>query len=194
MGRLEEIPGTNIIMTPKGEEIRLGHTWHEVDVLKKIIKTESHKNFIEIGVHEGGLSYLLMPYFRWHNYVGIEIDLGIVQPAVKARYTLLDHDLVGVNCFEKVVLDRIAQFPNKIIYCDGGNKVAELHAYKEVCRSGDLLLTHDYYDGVRVVTDVYDPHAEVRPEDVADIDADTSFQLYDQQLLSTTRIQGWRKL
>lgn len=194
MGRLEPVNGTNIIELHNGEEIRLGHTWNEVAVLKRILDVERPQCFVEIGVHEGGLSYLLLPYLFWQEYIGIEIDLGLVQNAVKARYALLGRELIGVDCFDPKLMESIGKLKNKLIYCDGGNKVKELHAYKDVCLPGDLLFTHDYYDGVRPVLEVDQPHGEVLPEDIADITADECFELYDQDTLKTTRIQGWRKL
>jgi len=194
MGRLEPIEGINIITLHTGEEIRLGHSWHEVDVLKEVIKRERPETFVEIGVHEGGLSYLLLPFMAWKHYIGIEINHGYIRPEVILRYSLLGRDIYSGDCLAEETIEKISQFSGKMIYCDGGNKVAELHAYKEICQSGDLLFTHDYYDGIRKVREVKQPQAEVTPADVADIDNDISFHLYDQTQLRTTRIQGWRKI
>ena len=60
MNRLEKIVGVEII-DANGDEIRLGHTFYEVEVLRDFILQENPDHFIEIGIHEGGLSYLLLP-------------------------------------------------------------------------------------------------------------------------------------
>jgi hypothetical protein len=68
MPRLQPVAGTEIV-----DDIRLGHTWNEYNVLKDFILNENPKWFIEVGVHEGGLSYLLLPELDL-GYIGIEID------------------------------------------------------------------------------------------------------------------------
>jgi hypothetical protein len=198
MGRLENVIGTNIIVTLSGDEIRLGHTWHEVDVIKSIIKSFTPPIwFIEIGVHEGGLSYLLLQEFRWLDYVGIELDCMLVRVDVVRQYDL--HPLANLHCldcFHPAILEWMATHDPKIIYCDGGNKAKELAWFKETCVPGDLIFTHDYYDGNRKVRDVPDDNIskEVLPMDIVHMDTDPTFVRYDEDILKETRIIGWRKL
>ena len=196
MGRLENVIGTNIIVTPSGDEIRLGHTWHEVDVLKQIMK-ENPSVFVEIGVHEGGLSYLLIPMSGMNIYYGVELSCGLIRPEVLNLYTHIFTHLHCIDCFDIEFREKLLLiFDRKIIYCDGGNKAKELAWFKETCYPGDLIFTHDYYDGNRKVRDVPDDNIskEVLPMDIVHMDTDPTFVRYDEDILKETRIIGWRKL
>ena len=196
MGRLENVIGTNIIVTPSGDEIRLGHTWHEVDVLKQIMK-ENPSVFVEIGVHEGGLSYLLIPVSGMNIYYGVELNCGLIRPDVLNLYTHIFTHLHCIDCFDLEFREKLLLiFDRKIIYCDGGNKSEELAWFKETCYPGDLIFTHDYYDSNRKVRDVPDENIskEVFPMDVVHMALDPTFVRYDEDVLKETRIIGWRKL
>lgn len=192
MGRLEEIPGVSII-----DDIRLGHTFYEVNVLKKIIKEYQPLNFFEIGVHEGGLSYLLIPQMPLDcHYTGIEINCGFVQPKVYEMYQNIAHSsLICLDCFNEAIFTFIQWSSHKIIYCDGGNKAKEILHFKEACNSGDIILCHDYYDGKRIVKDVPLDRlvAEVTVDDIQCYEQDQSFERMPEDLLKKTRMIGWKK-
>ena len=191
MSRLEPIVGTEII-----DDIRLGHSWFEYDTLKKFIQDENPFWFIEIGVHEGGLSYLLIPKL-WCDYIGIEKHCYLVQPAVLNIYK--EHsksaELICADCFDDKIFLKIQNLPLKIIYCDGGNKVAELQHFKSVCLPGDVIMAHDYHDEIRKVRDIPREYftPEVRPIDVEHLDNDKTFERLDEEIFKETRIIGWRK-
>ncbi len=190
--RLEPVAGTNILFVDN-DEIRLGHTWHEVDVIKRIIRKEDPEWFIEIGVHEGGLSKLLIPEYIDMHYLGIELDTSLTREIVKQTYRDFGHELLGLNCFDINLLSRVAKLPRKIIYCDGGNKSQELMAYKHCMQKGDLIFTHDFWDGIRKVHSVSEVHPEVYPLDILHMDT-SEFERYPEKVLRATRIVGWRKL
>jgi hypothetical protein len=190
MARLEPIVGTNIV-----DDIRLGQTYTEVGVVAGLIKAVKPEWFVEIGVHEGGLSYLLIPMFSGKlNYFGVEIDLRLVRPAVMEIYAQHRQTLLQEDCFNSALIARISSLPKKIIYCDGGNKVAELLTYKFACHPGDLILTHDYHDGVREVAEVPAEHVhpEVLPRDIQHMLVDDRFVPVDEEILKNTRIMAWR--
>lgn len=190
--RLEPVAGTNILILD-GDEIRLGHTWHEVDVLKEIIRKRDPEWFIEIGVHEGGLSKLLIPAYPDMHYLGIELHTNLTRETVKRTYSEFGHELLEMDCFDINLLSKVKKLQNKIIYCDGGNKVQELVAYKHTLQSGDLIFTHDFWDGVRTVHSVSEVHPEVYPMDILHMDAN-GFERYSERELAATRIVGWKKL
>jgi hypothetical protein len=196
MGRLDRVAGTNIIHLPKDEEIRLGHTWYELEQLDCIIKQEHPDWFVEIGLHEGGLAYLLIPEYPWMKYYGIELHGDLIQPSARLWLEKADNKLFIGDCFNTRLLSEVDHLPKKLIYCDGGNKVAELMAYKWACKSGDLLFCHDFHDGKRKVKEMYpnEVHREVAPEDVMHLDNDPTFERYNEGMLCETRIVGWRKL
>lgn len=193
MGRLTEVVGTNILRVGE-EEIRLGHTYYEVDTLMTLIRLFRPEWFVEVGVHEGGLSYLLLSEFPNLHYLGIEWDPGIVRPVVKALYQGRGQTLLYADCFDEAVLKKVRSLENKYIYCDGGHKAQELVAYKETCFLGDCIFVHDYWDGLRAVRDCPDEHisVEVKPEDVAHMNT-VDWWGFPERLLKETRILGWSK-
>ena len=195
MGRLEEIPGTNIIRTTT-DEIRLGHTWHEIDVLKGLIRLEKPKFFVEIGVHEGGLSYLLMPVVGDAKYYGVELYCNLIRPEVLNLYTHIHTKLFCMDCFDMSLWKHLVDKTPKIIYCDGGHKAQELLHFKSTCASGDIILTHDFYDGSRVVKDVpvQNISIEVTYNDIVPVEFDREhFERLDEDLFKETRIIGWKR-
>lgn len=193
MGRLEVIPGVEIIYTPD-DEIRLGHTWYEYEVLRDFLEKEQPDHFIEIGIHEGGLSYLLIPRASY-RYVGVEIDRNLIRLEVQRIYSdyFPEARLIIGDCFNINFFMNIQELPNKVIYCDGGNKAKELEYYKPACKTGDIIMSHDFYDGVRKVRDVPNASGEVLPEDVKIFEEDETFERLDEEIFKETRIIGWRK-
>lgn len=189
MSRLQPVMGTEIV-----DDIRLGHTWDEYYVLENFVKKQKPLWFIEVGVHEGGLSYLLIPALKGINYLGIEIDCGIVRPAVKDIYTHhYNAELLCANCFSSHVALTVQTKQNKIIYCDGGHKVKEIHHFSRMCRPGDILMAHDFWDGNRVIKGVDEVRPEVLPMDIINVDASGEFTRLDENIFKNTRIIGWIK-
>lgn len=200
---MEEIIGTEIIHP---QEIRLGHTWHEAKVIRDYIwniTANDPWSFFEVGVHEGGLAYWLLPQFlSWQmpdgtlHYVGIEINCGIVRTEVLSLFNP-EHDaeLICQDCL--VDIHRILSHNkpgNRIIYCDNGHKAEELVAYAPHCQSGDILMAHDFWDGIRQVRGVPEPHPEVLPADIEFLENDPTFERLPEELFKETRIIGFRKL
>jgi len=189
MSRLQPISGTEIV-----DDIRLGHTWDEYNALLGFIKNQHHQWFVEVGVHEGGLSYLLLPELSGEkDYLGIELDCGLVRPEVKSRYKEYPSELLCANCFSTDVSIRVSSMSSKIIYCDGGNKAKELAHFKHFCKKGDIIMSHDFHDGKREIKGVPDVHPEVTPEDVRHLDLSHDFVRVGDNEFKKTRIIGWRK-
>ena len=191
MSRLEPVVGTEII-----NDIRLGHTWHEYFVLRDFILNACTDEFVEVGIHEGGLAYLLLPLLEDIEYIGIEINCGIIRPRVKLRFASYPNaEIICADCFSSSVALAINKPGYKIIYCDGGNKVKELKHFKHLCRPGDIIMAHDFHDGIREVEGIpkRDIHPEVLPEDVVHLDEDETFVRLPENIFETTRIIGWQK-
>jgi len=194
MSRLPPVIGTEIV-----DDIRLGHTWFEYHVLENFIIYIKPKWFIEVGVHEGGLAYLLLQNSLLDEvaYIGIEIDCNLVRPQVKDIINKrLFADLMCVDCFGSDIESLMRSLDNKIIYCDGGFKAKEIIHFKEFCKSGDILMAHDFYDGTRVVRDVpvENISIEVTDNDIAHMECDDFFERLDENIFKETRIIGWRKI
>jgi hypothetical protein len=191
MSRLAPVVGTEIV-----DDIRLGHTMYEYEVLKEFVMAELPQWFIEIGVHEGGLAWLAIPVFTGYmKYIGVEIDCQIVRPEVKTRFNNSpDAELICANCFSGEVEIRLSSLVgSKLIYCDGGNKVKELHHFKQFCNPGDVIMAHDFWDSDRKVHGVPEIRPEVLPMDVLHLDISDNFTRLNENIFKETRIIGWRK-
>ena len=194
MSRLKKIVGLEII-----DDIRLGHTWFEYHVLENFIYDTKPAWFVEIGVHEGGLPYLLLqnPLLDDVGYLGIEIDCNIVVPQVKdiieKRFS---SELLCVDCFGLTAFYVLERIKNKILYCDGGHKAIELAYFKKFCNPGDIIFAHDFYDGTRIIRDapVEFISIEVTANDIIHMEEDTTFERLPEDLFKETRIIGWKKL
>jgi len=194
MSRLSHVIGTEIV-----DDIRLGHTWFEYHVLENFILDVMPKWFIEVGVHEGGLAYLLLRNHLLNEvgYVGIEIDCNIIRQQVKNIINeRLSSDLLCVDCFGSTAYNMVSTLTNKLIYCDGGNKAKELIHFKQFCDPGDIIMAHDFYDGTRIVRDVpvENISIEVTANDIIHMEEDETFERLDEEIFKETRIMGWRKV
>lgn len=194
MSRLEKAAGTEVI-----DDIRLGHTWFEYHVLEDFICNTKPTWFVEIGVHEGGLPYLLLqnPLLDDVSYLGIELYCELVRPQVKdiieKRFS---SELLCVDCFGLTVFYVLERIKNKILYCDGGHKAIELAYFKRFCTPGDIIFAHDFYDGTRIVRDVLVENIsiEVTANDIIHMEEDETFERLPEDLFKETRIIGWKKL
>lgn len=177
------------------DDIRVGHTVHEVKTLHSAIATIKPNWFVEIGVHEGGLSYLLIPNLpETINYLGVEINCSIIKPEVKALYKNKHTQLHCADCFESTTIKLIGDLQGrKMIYCDGGNKAKELFIYKNLLNVGDWILAHDYWDEERKITDCREPKAEVTPQDIQIYRKDHDFVELGSDRFLRCRIVGFLK-
>jgi hypothetical protein len=194
MSRLAPVIGTEIV-----DDIRLGHTWYEYEVLSEFIHEIYPLWFVEVGVHEGGLAYMLLRdnSLNGVGYVGIELDCRLVRPQVKDIINKrLYSDLLCKDCFSSEVFTLVSRMNHKILYCDGGHKAKELKHFKRACSRGDIILTHDFYDGTRVVRDVpvENISIEVVADDIVHMDEDATFERLDEEMFKETRIIGWIKV
>ena len=193
---METIIGTEIVKI-NGTEVRLGHTWHEVDVIKGIIDIENPDFFFEIGVHEGALSRELILYAKQKlTYVGIELNCSIIHPIVQPFYSLPRTILICGDCFSLDVIERIGNMlGKKIIYCDGGLKKEELKTYAPLLLVGDVLLSHDFSDGTRHGWGLPEEiRNEVSVEDIQFLEDDPTFEHLSGHDFEGTRIIGYKKL
>jgi len=188
---MEEIIGTEIY-----DGMRLGHIWHEVAALDEAIQRIQPDWFVEVGIHEGGLTWFLLNKYKF-NYLGLEINCGIIKPRVKAIVDLLDTaEILCVDCFSDDAKFIVADLPGKkLIYCDGGNKAKELVAYADLLDSGDVIMAHDFSDLERVVEGWEDykdsERAEVLPKDIEFL-----YRICDriyEDIFKNTRIIAFRK-
>lgn len=188
----------------KAEELKIdpfgllvGHTWCEVGLILDAVNRNQVTRFVEIGVHKGGLCAILahttehMPSF---HYLGIEIDGEIVDSSVRKLFHPLVvqqdiRDLWIMDAHRRSTIDQVAGWIRRdkgpaLIYCDGGDKVAEFNLYAPVIRPGDLIAAHDFdYGGYE--------RAEIRIEDIDG--AVNENQLSAVGFVAPYRISLWRR-
>jgi len=188
MARLEPVDGTEII-----EDMRLGHTWHEVDVLRETIKIQNAQWFVEIGIHEGGLAYILNKEYPWMKYLGVELYMSVVQNKARSIISKNNNTILYGSCFTNRIRDTVKLWMPEgkgIIYCDNGNKPEELKFYAPIVRSGDILMAHDYFHPKeRIARDWPEiDNPEVTKEDVEFLRNDAKFVELEQPDFTHTRI------
>lgn len=188
---MEEILGTEIY-----EDMRLGHIWYEVAALQEVIQREQPAWFVEVGIHEGGLTWFLLNQYNF-NYLGIEINCGIIRPKVKELIYAKDNaDLICADCFSDKAMFPVSNLEGKkMIYCDGGDKAKELVAYADILDSGDVIMAHDFSDLERVVEGWPEYKDSTRPE-VLPKDIEFLYRICDrihEDILKNTRIIAFKK-
>lgn len=190
----EYIAGTTSV-----DGIRVGHTAYEIDVLEGYIKRHRPLHFIEVGVHEGGLSYLLLPILSTIHceYTGIEINCNLVLPRVKGMYEAYDATLLCADCFGEDVYGYVKMRKSKILYCDGGHKAQEIGHFQDALNPGDIIMCHDFYGFDRVPAEIPEYKQlcpEVMESDVQIYENSTAFKRLPELEFRRTRILGWKKL
>lgn len=147
--------------------VLVGHTMFEVRAIMNAIDTYKPDHFIEIGLHQGGLSYILIQTFPEIHYVGVELDCNLLRPDALTLFGLPNSHLICGSCFSEKVELYIATLEGKrLIYCDGGDKAKEIKTFKPLVMVSDIIMCHDYWDGESKIRAVPKPNAEVTPEDV----------------------------
>jgi hypothetical protein len=137
-----------------------------------------------------------LPLLEDIRYLGIELDCGIIRPEVHTMFNHYKAGLVCADCFSDEVAEMVEALDDKIIYCDGGNKVEELKHFKNLCKTDDVIMAHDFWDGDRKIEGVDEPRPEVFPMDVVHLDVSHDFVRVNEYIhnFDVTRIIGWRKI
>jgi hypothetical protein len=191
----EYIEGTTV---SKKYDLRVGATDLELETILKLIKDYNIYNFVEVGIHEGGLTeYLLETKCR---YLGIEINEGIVRQEIKYEIQELGMETIYADCMEDSTITKVEEFlfinsGKSLIYCDNGNKKEEIKVYYKLARFGDIILTHDFSDGKRKVRGIRDySYPEVIQKDIEFMEENPLFERLPEELLKETRLIGWIKI
>lgn len=179
--------------------IRVGESQHEVDVILSLIDYYKIEKFVEVGIHIGGLTEIIINNTAC-RYLGLEINEGFPDNRVKELLINVGGIILYGDCMSDSAYDMVKRFVENgrtLIYCDNGNKPLEIKRYHSLCKSGDILLTHDFTDGTRVVRDLpyhYYDKREVTVEDIEFLETDKTFQRLPEDVFKETRNIGWIKL
>ncbi len=185
MSEVTRIRDDEFAVSPGG--LHIGHTNLEVDYLKQVIEHEEIQAFIEVGVHVGGLTDVVVPMVEC--YLGLEIHPDTISPV--ARETVDENHgasfLIGDAWSAEILIKVVRWVQDKglvFIYCDGGDKTKELTLYSEWVAPGDLIGVHDYgvYEG-----------SEIDPEYADQLMEDRDFIKYRPSFRpELARIEIWR--
>ena len=190
----EFIAGTTV--SPRFD-LRVGATDLEVQTILNLINISGVDSFVEIGVHEGGLAEHILTTYPRIRYMGIELYHYVVSDSIKRLVARTGNSLIYRDCMNSNTIALVSNFltARAIVYCDNGNKKVEIIHYSKILSKGDILLTHDYLDGIRIAKDVnLDYCREVTPEDVKFLEDDPTFERLPEEMFKETRLIGWKKL
>lgn len=180
-------------------DLRVGESQHEVDTILKLIEDHNITKFVEVGVHEGGLTEFILNKTLC-QYLGVEINPNIVDERIKKLVDNRGDRILYMDCMSTVIYTEIKSFIDHgkcLVYCDNGNKPREIERFHNIIQPGSILLTHDFTDGSRTVRDLpyhYYTSREVTVEDIAFIESDDTFQRLPEDAFKETRNVGWLKL
>ncbi len=132
--------------------IKAAQNWEQIIAYIELIEQYDITLFIEIGIHLGGLAALMIARTRHISnfiYLGLEIDLGKIQPSVleqaeaSPRAKIVQCDALS-QWARDMVGDAIKNTHRALVLCDGGDKPAEIKTYAPLLKANDLITAHDY--------------------------------------------------
>jgi len=174
--------------------VEVGHTWIEVGVILDTINRTGIKRFVEIGVHRGGLTGLLVhstEHIPGLQYLGVEINAQLIHPTIRKMFDTLRNAQMWIrDAHDPANVKEIANWAKGaaapcMIYCDGGHKPTEFNLYAPEIRRGDYIAAHDWdYGGYR--------RAEIKPSDIEQVVAEQN--LVPIGFVKPIRICLWRKV
>ncbi len=149
--------------------VLVGHTWIEVGIVLDTINRLRIKRFVEIGVHKGGLTALLVhttTHVPGFEYLGLEIDSQIIHPTVRKLFDPLANAYLWIrDAHTKEAINDVERWMKAVagpalIYCDGGDKPKEFKLYAEILRKGDFIAAHDWDYGGYTRAEIKMRHVE----------------------------------
>lgn len=124
------------------------HSQAEIDLLVKIVDEVKPVLFVELGSWCGGLTLVL--HQKFPNMEIYSFDLhgiaGNIYELFNDKVSFIIQDVLGGISLVKRLL---SSEDRKFLYCDGGNKAAEINLYAKYLQKGDGLGVHDYSDRMK---------------------------------------------
>ena len=146
--------GFTLVVNPLG--IVTQTTWLDVANIAGLMAREPRiELFVEVGVLMGGTASMIVSRIAYDPTLAY---LGIERPAKKDRVEFnlqaqvanMSHAAILFDdCFSKSVEGVVREWIDatqgpSLIFCDGGDKPAEIKHFAPMLRPGDYILTHDY--------------------------------------------------
>lgn len=116
-------------------------------ILNKFLNIVRPETIIEIGTFKGGLSVLFQLYSISNNKTFVTYDItDFIQN--KQLFLKLNIDRRLSNVFTQQTMAEIVSLIQRngvtVIFCDGGNKIAEFNYFGQYLKKNDYILAHDY--------------------------------------------------
>lgn len=132
-----------------------GHWSEEVEAILDTLAIMEIGAFVEIGVHVGGLTDILLQWMKkrpWFLYLGIEINESVIDRGLLQRIDALDGNRAAILIRDAWSYDTVSEVKKMLsgllrssfIYCDGGDKPRELALWAPHARKNDIVAVHDY--------------------------------------------------
>jgi len=130
------------------DKVSISHEEKAIPVIIDIIKKFNPDMMIELGTSKGGFTYVL-------NMIFPDVELHSFDWKVKG----MDRNLFNKNVYfyatnilsnkQKLIVNLCKSVKKKLLYCDNGNKIKEVHMYSGYLNSGDMLGVHDWNKEIR---------------------------------------------
>lgn len=124
------------------------HSQAEVDLLMKVVDEVKPTLFIELGNWCGGLTLMLHQKFPSMEIYSFDLYgiAGNLHELFDNKVTFVAQDVLKGSSLIERLLDSKGR---KFLYCDNGNKVAEINLYSRYLCKGNVLGVHDYVGEIR---------------------------------------------
>lgn len=121
------------------------HSQPEIDLLVKIVGELKPVLFVELGNWCGGMTLILHQKFPSMEIYSFDLHsiAGNLYELFGDNVTFIIQDVLRNSSLIRRLLDN---GDRKFLYCDGGNKSAEINLYGKYLRNGDGLGVHDCSD------------------------------------------------
>jgi len=130
--------------------VRAQQLWTDLVIWEKFFQEQPIKSVIELGTLKGGMSLFLLAQCMqrgiefWTMDMNTEPDDTPVAQALGLKRRFLRMNIFGDGqpWIEQMIASTL--FKPLLLFCDGGNKVAEVLTFSPMLKTGDFVVVHDW--------------------------------------------------
>lgn len=134
------------------------HSQIEIDQLMKTISEHKPTMFIELGNWCGGMTLAIHQKFPKLEIYSFDLHTiaGNLYELFGNNVSFVVQDILKESSLIKRLLK---SKDKKLLYCDNGNKIAEINLYAKYLCTGDVLGTDDYSERMQdIISNNFIPH------------------------------------